>query len=178
MTTETTRSIREIALGEAVGLCHAKLFTKAEEVVDAAQQFLSFLEGRDSPKAAASDATPAADPVTSASVSTATGTQATRAEDRVPKDPPKRTSRQVGKPAPAAASAAETTTATTASPSKPLTLDDVRAQLVLVQTKAGNKDAVFALIKKHSKDGTHTLSALEQPKFGNVIADAKAYLAS
>ena len=137
------------------------------------------LENLAGPKALAAIVTEAAGSMETQTSAPVDAPTEKRAEDRVPKDPPKRTSKEVGKkPAPAAASPAETTTATTASPSKVLTLDDVRAQLVLVQTKAGNKDAVFALIKKHSKDGTHTLSALEQPKFGNVIADAKAYLAS
>lgn len=166
-----TDSARLRALELAVGR-----FMELPAILDAAHKFAEFIH---SGTVGATEHHPKGSAAPAAETEQVTKEEPVkRAEDRVPKDPPKRTSRQVGKPAPAAASAAETTTATTASPSKPLTLDDVRAQLVLVQTKAGNKDAVFALIKKHSKDGTHTLSALEQPKFGNVIADAKAYLAS
>jgi len=99
---------------------------------------------------------------------------APRAEDRVPKDPPKRTSRQVGKSAPAAAPPASTASPT----EKPLTLDDVRNALVQVQTKAGNKQAVYDIIGKHTPKKETTLGALLPGKYADVIADAKAFVAA
>jgi hypothetical protein len=192
-----TDSARVRALELAVGR-----FMDLPEILNAAHKFAEFIHAgtvgaTESPKASAATSTsektgPSSAPVTTGNLSTTAPTvpgsastdsqQAStpRAEDRVPKAPPKRTSKEVGKkPAPAAESQAATTTATTASPSeKVLTLDDVRTQLVAVQTKAGTKEKVFEIIKKHSKDGGHSLASLEAAQFGNVIASAKAYLAS
>lgn len=61
-----------------------------------------------------------------------------------------------------------------------LTADNVRAALVDLQTKAGGRDAVNALLAKHTKNGTSTLSGLndEQERFKAVIEGAKALVAA
>ena len=61
-----------------------------------------------------------------------------------------------------------------------LTADNVRAALVDLQTKAGGRDAVNALLAKHTKNGTSTLSGLndEQERFKAVIEEAKALVAA
>lgn len=61
-----------------------------------------------------------------------------------------------------------------------LTADNVRAALVDLQTKAGGRDAVNALLAKHTKNGTSTLSGLndEQERFKAVIDEAKALVAA
>jgi hypothetical protein len=61
---------------------------------------------------------------------------------------------------------------------KPLTIDDVRAQLVLVQTHCGGKDAVFALLGKHTSDKSTVISKLPVESFATVIAEAKALVAA
>ena len=84
--------------------------------------------------------------------------------------------------APKAAAAATAPAASTAKSEKAavLTSDNVRAALVDLQTKAGGRDAVNALLAKHTKHGTSTLSGLndEQERFKAVIEEAKALVAA
>jgi len=71
-----------------------------------------------------------------------------------------------------AASAAASTTA-----EKPLTLDDVRAKLVAVQTKFKTPDAAKDLIAQFTSDGSKVLSKLDASKYGALIAEADKKLA-
>lgn len=140
-------------------------------VLDAAQQFYEFLEGKNDKEIAPAVTTSSDQPDMFADEPK----KEARAEDRVPKDPPKRTSKKVGSGQPAAASAESPATAVAA---KPLTDTDVRDALVKVQTKAGTKDKVLELISKHSAGGAKSLSAVPPEKYAALIADAKAFLAA
>jgi hypothetical protein len=79
--------------------------------------------------------------------------------------------------APKAAAATAATTTTPTAKAKALTVDDVRAKLVDLQTKAGTSAAAKDMIKKYSKNQTTVISSVPEDKFVAMVAEIDAALA-
>lgn len=74
--------------------------------------------------------------------------------------------------------AAESSSTSAPKKEKKLVLDDVRAQLVEVQTNCGGKDAVHELLKQFTTGGVTIISKLPEENFAKIIAAAKAKVAA
>ncbi len=108
------------------------------------------------------DASPAPSAAGTASTKTDTPTAPSEEEDLYGEAPK------------AAAAVKETAKETKA---KALTVDDVRARLVDLQTKAGTSAAAKDMIKKYSKNQTTVISSVPEDKFVAMVAEIDAALA-
>jgi hypothetical protein len=155
-------------------------------IVDVAETYLQFMQGRDktpaptpTPEVSAPKASrgkKAAATSTPAEPSTAATAEQTAATASASND---MFGEEAASPKESAATPATTSAASTAShkktseKAKAPTLDEVRAAMVDVQTKCGGKEAAKALLVQFTTDKKPLYSALPEEKYGALIAACK-----